>query len=64
MPENGKIGIEQANPNTLSREAMKDKWNQMKELGARLLKRVLLLKLLLNLTVMMLFSIPFYHFVL
>ncbi|WP_120755319.1 DUF4055 domain-containing protein, partial [Acinetobacter baumannii] len=27
LPENGKLGIEQANPNTLSREAMKDKWN-------------------------------------
>ncbi|MFX5168622.1 DUF4055 domain-containing protein [Acinetobacter baumannii] len=39
LPENGKIGIEQANPNTLSREAMKDKWNQMKELGARLIEK-------------------------
>ncbi|MDC4658006.1 DUF4055 domain-containing protein [Acinetobacter baumannii] len=39
LPENGKLGIEQANPNTLSREAMKDKWNQMKELGARLIEK-------------------------
>lgn len=39
LPENGKLGIEQANPNTLSREAMKDKWSQMKELGARLIEK-------------------------
>ncbi|MBJ9958392.1 DUF4055 domain-containing protein [Acinetobacter courvalinii] len=39
LPENGKIGIVQADPNTLSREAMTDKWAQMKELGARLIEK-------------------------
>lgn len=39
LPENGKIGIVQAQPNTIAREAMKDKWEQMKELGARLVEK-------------------------
>ncbi|EZI98913.1 hypothetical protein J966_3882 [Acinetobacter baumannii 44839_10] len=65
LPENGGLGIVQADPNTLAREAMKDKWEKMKEMGARLLKKVPQLKrLLLNLTVMMPCSIPFFHFVL
>ncbi|MFT4020064.1 MAG: DUF4055 domain-containing protein [Acinetobacter sp.] len=38
LPENGKIGIAQVNANTLAREAMSDKWAQMKELGARLVE--------------------------
>lgn len=32
------IGIAQASPNTLSKQAMDDKWQQMKELGARLVE--------------------------
>ncbi|MFH4289383.1 DUF4055 domain-containing protein, partial [Acinetobacter baumannii] len=39
LPENGDLGIVQADPNTLAREAMKDKWEQMKELGARLIEK-------------------------
>lgn len=38
FPPGGGIDIAQASPNTLSREAMKDKWDQMKELGARLVE--------------------------
>ncbi|HEC0642211.1 TPA: DUF4055 domain-containing protein, partial [Acinetobacter baumannii] len=39
LPENGDLGIVQADPNTLAREAMKDKWEQMKEMGARLIEK-------------------------
>lgn len=39
LPQGGTIGIAQAQPNTLSREAMKDKWQQMKEMGARLVEK-------------------------
>ncbi|ELY1676502.1 TPA: DUF4055 domain-containing protein, partial [Acinetobacter baumannii] len=38
-PENGGLGIVQADPNTLAREAMKDKWEKMKEMGARLIEK-------------------------
>ncbi|EPO7904192.1 DUF4055 domain-containing protein, partial [Acinetobacter baumannii] len=33
------LGIVQADPNTLAREAMKDKWEKMKEMGARLIEK-------------------------
>lgn len=39
LPENGGLGIVQADPNTLAREAMKDKWEKMKEMGARLIEK-------------------------
>lgn len=39
LPEKGEVGITQPDPNTLAREAMKDKWDQMKELGARLIEK-------------------------
>ncbi|MEO9279270.1 DUF4055 domain-containing protein [Acinetobacter sp. WA-87] len=39
LPENGGLGIVQASPNTLAREAAKDKWEQMKEMGARLIEK-------------------------
>ena len=39
LPQGGTLGIAQAQPNTLSREAMKDKWQQMKEMGARLVEK-------------------------
>ncbi|OTG85542.1 hypothetical protein B9T31_12180 [Acinetobacter sp. ANC 4558] len=39
IPMNGTLGIAQVQPNTLSREAMKDKWQQMKEMGARLVEK-------------------------
>lgn len=44
LPKDGNIGIAQPNPNTLAREAMQDKWEQMKELGARLIEKVPQLK--------------------
>ncbi|EPR82904.1 hypothetical protein L289_2629 [Acinetobacter gerneri DSM 14967 = CIP 107464 = MTCC 9824] len=39
IPTDGTFGIAQVEPNTLSREAMKDKWQQMKEMGARLVEK-------------------------
>lgn len=39
IPLNGSFGIAQVEPNTLAREAMKDKWQQMKEMGARLVEK-------------------------
>lgn len=39
LPQGGNLGITQVQPNTLSREAMKDKWQQMKEMGARLVEK-------------------------
>ncbi|MDQ8954602.1 DUF4055 domain-containing protein, partial [Acinetobacter rudis] len=38
IPKDGSFGVAQVEPNTLSREAMKDKWQQMKEMGARLVE--------------------------
>lgn len=39
IPKDGSFGIAQVEPNTLAREAMKDKWQQMKEMGARLVEK-------------------------
>lgn len=39
LPQGGVIGIAQVDANTLAREAMKDKWQQMKEMGARLVEK-------------------------
>lgn len=39
LPTNGQAGILQAAPNTLARQAMQDKENQMAALGARLLQK-------------------------